>query len=362
MRTVKTITPTFILCLALSQAFAQSTPTPSTATAAAVRIIATTKTATFEKELNEAAKEGFRLTRLAKADYGSGVSGLVTQENATPQYEYRVLSTTRQTTLQKEVEQAAAEGYEVRGMTTEGNATTFTTKEITAVMERPVGAMGRRFTYKLVTAKKLQEDLDNTVAEGFVPVELFVTQRSDLGMMFSGSGSSLLLNILFSRAANSTAAPDAEYRIVWRADHTKMTEELNQLASEGFQLNLVATYPVVLMARSKQTTPQKYEYTVLADSRKNPLPKQMTEGGAQGYRFRGASYGFGVTAVMERVAGASPSAEQIEYKWIKAVRESTTREELKQAIASGFRAEEFLALGQNLLVFSRSRTTTMGVK
>lgn len=358
MRTV-TIASTLILCLALSPAFAQSALTPSTAT---VRIIATTKTATFEKELNESAKEGFRLTRLAKADYGSGVSGLVTQENATPQYEYKVLSTTRLTTLQKEVEQAAAEGYEVRGMTTEGNATTFTTKEITAVMERPVGTTERRFTYKLVTAKKLQEDVDNTLAEGFVPVEMFVTQRSDLGMMVSFSGSSLLLNILFSRAANSTATPDSEYRIVWRADHAKMTEELNQLAREGFHLNLVATYPLVLMARPKQTTSPKYEYTVLADSRKNPLPKQMTEVGTQGYRFRGASYGFAVTAVMERVAGARPSAEQIEYQWVKAVRESTTKEELQQAIAAGFRAEEFLSLGQNLLVVSRSTPSVMGAK
>lgn len=89
MRTIKTIAPTLLFCLALSQSFAQSAPTPSTA---AVRLIATTKTATFEKELNEAAKEGFRLTHLAKADYGSGVSGLVTQENAAPQYEYKVLS------------------------------------------------------------------------------------------------------------------------------------------------------------------------------------------------------------------------------------------------------------------------------
>ena len=141
-----------------------------------------------------------------------------------------------------------------------------------------------------------------------------------------------------------------------------MTEEMNQLASEGFQLNLVATYPVVLMARPKQAAPQKYEYTVLADSRKNPLPRQMTEVGTQGYRLRGASYGLAVTAVMERVAGASPSAEQIEYKWVKAGRESTTREELTQALASGFRAEEFLALGQNLLVFSRNTPPGMGAK
>ena len=115
MMIVKTSAP-IMLCLALSQVFAQPTSTNSTAPTSSVRLLATTKTATFEKELNEAAQEGFRLMRLAKADYGGGVSGLVTKENTTSQYEYKVLSTTRLVTLQKEVEQAAAEGYEVRGI------------------------------------------------------------------------------------------------------------------------------------------------------------------------------------------------------------------------------------------------------
>ena len=46
------------------------------------RFISTTKTATFEKELNEAAKQGFGFIRLAKAFNDGSLGGLLSRENS----------------------------------------------------------------------------------------------------------------------------------------------------------------------------------------------------------------------------------------------------------------------------------------
>ena len=326
-----------------------------------VRLVMTTKTSTFEKELNQAASEGFRLTCLARAVYAGAVTAILSRnQNPTGAvspvyYEYKVLATGRLATMRTELEQAAAEGYEYRGMTSENNKLPFSRKETIAVLERPVGETKRRFEYKLVTAKKEQEDLDAAAAAGFVPIDIFVTDRSAYESMVSFSASNLRLNFIFSREAglSSPQSQVSQYRLVWRADNVKMQTELNELARDGFQLKLVAVYPIVLMSRFGQERAQQYEYMVLADTRKKSLPGQMTEAGAQGYQFRGASYGLTITAVMERAMGNGAASGQVEYKILRTIRESTTRREMDEALASGFTVRDFLSLNENLLILEK---------
>jgi hypothetical protein len=86
------------------------------------RLLATTRTSTMEKELNEAAREGFRLlprTMISKARLVGAVE-IVTLLERTPnsekRYEYKLLATNRTSTLQKEVAEAQAAGYVLAGM------------------------------------------------------------------------------------------------------------------------------------------------------------------------------------------------------------------------------------------------------
>jgi len=99
-------------------------------------LLATTKTSTMQKELNEAAAKGFRLlprTMTAKEQMMGPTEIVMMLEKApgTPaHYQYLLLATTRTSTLQKEMSQAIAEGFEVVGMVSRG--------EHMAILEKPV--------------------------------------------------------------------------------------------------------------------------------------------------------------------------------------------------------------------------------
>ena len=94
------------------------------------RLIATTNTGTFQKELAAAAQEGFRLlpsTVVAKTSsagrflgggrLGTEVVGVLERApKSTQKYEYRLLATTKTATLQKEVSDASTAGFAVIGM------------------------------------------------------------------------------------------------------------------------------------------------------------------------------------------------------------------------------------------------------
>ena len=98
-------------------------------------LLATTKTSTMQKELAVAAVRGFRLlpeTMMQKERMFGPMEIVVVLEKApsTPQrYEYLLLATTRTSTLQKEMTQATEGGYEIVGMVSRG--------EHMVIMERP---------------------------------------------------------------------------------------------------------------------------------------------------------------------------------------------------------------------------------
>lgn len=99
-------------------------------------LLATTKTSTKQKELNEAAAQGFRLlprTMIAKEQMLGPVEIVVVMEKAPrseKRYQYLLLATSRTATLQKEMAQALAEGYEVVGMVSRGEHMAILEKEV----------------------------------------------------------------------------------------------------------------------------------------------------------------------------------------------------------------------------------------
>jgi hypothetical protein len=86
------------------------------------KLLATTRTGTMQKELNEAADAGFRLipsTMIAKKQMFGGIEVVMIMEripNHKKQYEYKLLATNRTSTMQKEVTEAKNAGFLVVGM------------------------------------------------------------------------------------------------------------------------------------------------------------------------------------------------------------------------------------------------------
>lgn len=88
------------------------------------KLLATTKTSTMEKELNQAAREGYRLmpsTMISKEGMLSVEIVCVLERAPTDdRFEYKLLATSLTSTMQKEITEAMAAGYEVAGMVSRG--------------------------------------------------------------------------------------------------------------------------------------------------------------------------------------------------------------------------------------------------
>jgi hypothetical protein len=103
-------------------------------------LLATIRTATMQRELNEAAARGFRLlpeTIVAKEQpFGAREIVLLMEKapDATSRYRYLLLATSRTSTLQREITQAVEDGYEVVAMVSRG--------EHIVILEKPAGPNG----------------------------------------------------------------------------------------------------------------------------------------------------------------------------------------------------------------------------
>jgi len=103
-------------------------------------LLATSKTSTMQKELDQAAAAGYRIIA------GSRTSGtemaLLLESVATPPdtYEYFLLATTRTSTMQKELNDVAARGFRLLPGTLMQKERMFGSVEIVAIMEKPLGS------------------------------------------------------------------------------------------------------------------------------------------------------------------------------------------------------------------------------
>jgi hypothetical protein len=105
------------------------------------KLLATTRTGTMQKELNEAADNGFRLipsTMIAKKGMLAGVEIVMIMEQppkVVKQYEYKLLATSLTSTLQKEVTEAQAAGFVIVGMVSRGEHMVVMERESAAVKQ-----------------------------------------------------------------------------------------------------------------------------------------------------------------------------------------------------------------------------------
>jgi hypothetical protein len=136
------------------------------------RVLATNKTSTMEKELNEAGAVGFRFHAVMGGDTAVGGSEVVTivarNGEPKPRFSYKLLATTRTSTMEKELQQAGDEGYQYRGQTVFKSA--FGGEEVVCILERDNDAHVGRFRYKLLATTKtstLQKELHEAGAAGY---------------------------------------------------------------------------------------------------------------------------------------------------------------------------------------------------
>src|SRR5687768_14133310 len=91
-----------VLCAAVSSAFAQES--------IEYRVVATNKTSTMQKEMQQAGGAGFRFASVMGGDTAFGGKEVVVvmqkPRGSTSKFDYRLLATNRTSTMQKEMQDA----------------------------------------------------------------------------------------------------------------------------------------------------------------------------------------------------------------------------------------------------------------
>lgn len=135
------------------------------------KVLATSMTHTMEMELNSAAEQGFRFKAAMGGETNGGNEVVVVMSRRAgvkPRVAYKLLATSKTSTMEKELQAAAEQGFEYRGQTVFKSA--FGGDEVVCILERDKDADARRSTYRLLATTKtstLQKELLQVGAAGY---------------------------------------------------------------------------------------------------------------------------------------------------------------------------------------------------
>jgi hypothetical protein len=129
------------------------------------RVLATSRTSTMEKELNQHADTGFRFQAVMGGETAAGGNEVVVvmgrSGDTKGRYQYQLLATSKTSTMQKELNRAAEAGFDYRGQTVFD--TLFGGKEVVVILERDREQPGpSHYTYELIATSRtstLQKEL-----------------------------------------------------------------------------------------------------------------------------------------------------------------------------------------------------------
>jgi hypothetical protein len=152
----------FAVLLLASSAFAQKPGAEE-----AYRLLATGRTSTMEKEINQAAADGYRFAGTMGGEMRGGeiisIMKRIPLEAGKNRYTYKLLATTHTGTMQKELQEMADAGYEFAGETARN--------EIIIIMEKDMAAASRaKYEYKLLATSRtgtMEKELNEAVQQGY---------------------------------------------------------------------------------------------------------------------------------------------------------------------------------------------------
>lgn len=140
------------------------------------RLLAANKTSTMEKEMNQAAAVGFRFEGVMGGETAGGGDEAVVilsrnpdAANAeSPRYAYKLLATNKTSTMQKELGAAGEAGFLYKGQTVYSSA--FGGREVVVILEREEGSK-TAYEYKLLATTRtstMQKELNEAGRNGFL--------------------------------------------------------------------------------------------------------------------------------------------------------------------------------------------------
>ncbi len=149
------------------------------------RVLATNKTSTMEKEMNEAADAGYSFKSVMGGETAFGgnevvvVMGKTSTEDGESGKRYLLLATKKTSTMQKEMQSAADEGFLYKGQTVFQSK--FGGREVSVIMERDKAKPIQQFEYRLLATSKtgtMQKELLEAGEGGYELIGMTVGQTS----------------------------------------------------------------------------------------------------------------------------------------------------------------------------------------
>lgn len=162
---------------------------------------------------------------------------LTFQVSARAQTQYKVLATKKTSTMQKELQAAAADGFRFEGVS--GGKTSFGGSEVLVIMSKKSGdgggGAGGRFQYKLLATSKTST------------MQKEIQEAGDGGFEYKGQA--------------------------------------------VFETFIGGDEVVVIMEKDTKSEARKLEYKLFATSKTSTMEKEINEGGAGGYSYVGVTVG-----------------------------------------------------------------------
>lgn len=122
----------------------------------AFRVLATSRTSTMQKEMQAAGDAGFRFASVMGGETAVGGKEVVVVMQqlgeSAGKFEYRLLATNRTSTMEKEMQQAADAGFQYVGQTVFESL--FGGKEVVVILERNPAAPPSPYQYRLFATTK----------------------------------------------------------------------------------------------------------------------------------------------------------------------------------------------------------------
>lgn len=148
------------------------------------RVLATSKTSTMEKEMNDAAGAGYSFAGAMGGESAVGskeVIVVMAKDLKAPaaHKKYKLLATSKTGTMQKELQAAGAEGFDYRGQTVFESA--FGGQEVCVILEQDGDSAGDRIDYRLLATNKtstMQKELEQAGGDGFKFLGVLVGKTS----------------------------------------------------------------------------------------------------------------------------------------------------------------------------------------
>ena len=327
-----------MLVAASSFAYAQK---PITTGSLEYRLVSTTKIDTFEKELNTLAEQGFRVEITAQSMRASSLTVLVARPkvvNQSQKYEYRLVNPKE---FKKQKDELEKSGFTCRGSLMATALFGLGAPPLLLFERQSASAAVAQFD--LVESKKekeLEQKINISASNGYSPKTISIT------------------NSLLQRDTNSTQK--REYCLLNTYRMSTLEKELNQAAQEGFHFVLSGALNSVLLARdpgSKDASHFEYEIVSLEESEKSLSLLNATA--EKQFRFVGVTQ-LGLATIFERQAGAVSAGNRIEFKVLETRSSTTLEKEFDEALAAGFSPLSFGhgAKGYYSIFLSRETATT----